>query len=249
MSEPQSTSRESANRIGRHIKGGFLNYTNHWQEWMPPGTPRRLRVIEGLPWARTPDGGAPAQPGTRMLGEINVEDDGSFNVRVPANIPIQLQLLDEQGMALRTCEWIWVRNKEPRGCIGCHEDGELTPENRMVKALAKPSVPLTLPPARRRTVRFSQDVAPIVSSRCGNGNCHDGGTPPRLDGRGHLIPYVAAAARTSSLVWRILGRDSSRPWDPVAAGGAIEPMPPEGSAPLTEDEKRAILEWIDLGAQ
>jgi hypothetical protein len=26
-------------------------------------------------------------------------------------------------------------------------------------------------------------------------------------------------------------------------------MPPAGSQPLTEEEKRTIIEWIDLGAQ
>jgi hypothetical protein len=24
-------------------------------------------------------------------------------------------------MALRSCSWIWAKNHEPRGCIGCHE--------------------------------------------------------------------------------------------------------------------------------
>ena len=38
------------------------------------------------------------------------------------------RLLDADGMGLRSCTWIWVRNNEPRGCIGCHEDGELTPD-------------------------------------------------------------------------------------------------------------------------
>ncbi|MCP5114790.1 MAG: hypothetical protein GY953_28510, partial [bacterium] len=104
------------------------------REWLPVGTARRLRVIEGMPYARPADDGEAPQPGTRLLGEVDIEEDGSFNVRVPANIPIQLQLLDEHGMALRTCRWIWVRNKEPRGCIGCHEDGELTPENQFHKA-------------------------------------------------------------------------------------------------------------------
>lgn len=45
MSESQSPSRESANRIGRHIKGGFFNYTNHWQEWIPPVLVAALVVI------------------------------------------------------------------------------------------------------------------------------------------------------------------------------------------------------------
>ena len=219
------------------------------RDWMPPGSVKRLRVIEGLPWARTAAGGPPPLPGTRMLGEIDVEDDGSFNIRVPANIPIQLQLLDAGGLALRTCRWIWVRNKEPRGCIGCHEDGELTPENRMVKAMRKPSIALTLEPERRRTVRFGRDVAPVLSAKCHNGACHAGGAPPRLESRHDLRAHLSATARTSPLVWRLFGRNTSRPWDGTASGGVNRPMPPESSAPLTEDEKRTIIEWIDLGAR
>jgi Tol biopolymer transport system component len=76
----------------------------------------------------------------KQLGELDLEDDGSFQVRVPANVPVQLQLLDEKGSTLRTSGWIWVRNHENRGCIGCHEDPELTPENRLAKALTKPAV-------------------------------------------------------------------------------------------------------------
>jgi len=34
--ESQSPSRDSAKRIGQHLKEGFSNYTGHWQEWMAP---------------------------------------------------------------------------------------------------------------------------------------------------------------------------------------------------------------------
>ena len=36
MSVNPSPSRDAANRIGGHIKGGFLNYLDHWQEWILP---------------------------------------------------------------------------------------------------------------------------------------------------------------------------------------------------------------------
>ena len=96
---------------------------------LAPGTARRLRVVEGS-----------AQGASRALGEVNLEEDGSFNIQVPANIPIQLQVLDAGGKPLRSCAWIWVKNRESRGCIGCHEDGELVPENRLATALTRPSV-------------------------------------------------------------------------------------------------------------
>jgi hypothetical protein len=74
-----------------------------------------------------------------------VEEDGSFNIEVPANKPIRLQTVDAKGQVLRTCAWIWARNHESRGCIGCHEDGELVPENRFPKAAGRLSDRLGLP--------------------------------------------------------------------------------------------------------
>jgi len=186
--------------------------------WLKPGTVKRLRVVEAVP----------ASGQTRFLGETEIEDDGSFNVEIPANTPAQVQLLDENGMVLKSCDWIWVRNREARGCIGCHEDGELVPENRPAAALTKPSVRLTLPPERRRTVDWSRDVVPILAGKCGNQACH---TPENL-----LKSVRAGTARTSPVVWSILGKNTTKP------------MPPPGSPKLTEDEKRTIIEWIDLGA-
>ena len=63
--------------------------------------------------------------------------DGSFNVEVPANMPVELQLVDENGLALRCCGWIGTHNHFNQGCIGCHEDPELTPENLMVERVEK----------------------------------------------------------------------------------------------------------------
>ena len=39
----------------------------------------------------------------------------SFQLTVPASTPIQLQLLDEQGIAVRSCGWIWARIIRRRG--------------------------------------------------------------------------------------------------------------------------------------
>lgn len=75
----------------------------------------------------------------RELGSIDLEPDGSFQVEIPANTPVQLEVLDAEGRVGRRCSQVWVRNNEHRGCIGCHEDGELSPENRMADALSKPA--------------------------------------------------------------------------------------------------------------
>ena len=56
-------------------------------------------------------------------------------------------------------------------------------------------------------------------------------------------------ARTSRLVWALSGRNTARPWDRLGPAATMKRMQPVGSPPLTGDERRTIIEWIDLGAQ
>jgi Hydrazine synthase alpha subunit middle domain len=215
----------------------------------------------------------------RFIGEAPVEADGSFNLHVPANTPIELQILDSHGLSLASCSWIWVKNNEPRGCIGCHEDPELVPENQLVAAIAKPSLELILPPERRRSVDFLRDVKPVIQARCIA--CHQtGGSKPWLDDRresartgrsddpdlsyeillnlhqegnpgkvGGTRYITAGRARTSPLIWHLFGRNTSQPWDLPMPTAVFKPMPPADGVRLSEDERRIFVEWIDTGAQ
>jgi len=222
---------------------------------MPRGTVKRIRVLEGMPPPAGPSpkrayatGISPLVP-RRILGEIDVAADGSFNVAVPANTPIELQALDARGMALRTCSWIWAKNHEPRGCVGCHEDGELTPENLFMDAFKGPSTEFCPPPDRRRVVDFRRHVMPIIERKCIP--CHDAdGAPPRLDGDSSILGkhVQPGSARTSPLIWHIFGRNTSRAWDGPVAKKPSVPIPPGKVQPLNEEEKRTFIEWIDLGA-
>ena len=114
---------------------------------LPRGTVHSVRVSEGLPGqARTEATDGPSRVARRLLGEAPVEADGSFHIDVPADMPIRLELLDETGRILAGCDWIWVKPREFRGCIGCHEDPELTPSNRFVEAARRPAT--VLPPPK-----------------------------------------------------------------------------------------------------
>jgi hypothetical protein len=212
---------------------------------LSPGTFKRVRFIEGI-LQPAPNSARPVEPQgpwvpRRLIGEAPVEADGSFNVAVPASTPIQLQALDGQGLALATCGWIWVQPKETRGCIGCHEDPELIPENRYVLALRRPSNELTLPPDQRRSVTFRENIIPILRNRCAAAGCHGGPGGPlplplntKKPGEDDLRQAYAALlaprevghresrsgkyvdagrARTSFLVWQLFGTNTSRPWD------------------------------------
>jgi hypothetical protein len=240
-------------------------------QWMPRGTVKRLRVLEGFTDIRASNGsrdGTPLAVHRRILGEIDIEDDGSFNIEIPADTPVELQTLDSDGMALRSCGWIWARNHEPRGCIGCHEDGELTPENVLVKAVTRPSVKLNLPAKQRRTVDFRRDVMPIISKKCIQ--CHGkadsafklaGGSAADDEEETCYKSLLAAgsrpgfgkyihpgSARTSPLIWHVFGRNTSRTWDDTFSEQNVPQMPPTEGQALTPDEKRTFIEWIDMGA-
>jgi Tol biopolymer transport system component len=210
---------------------------------LPKGEARRIRIVEGVP-------AADSKPvARRLLGEIPLAEDGSFQVRIPANTPVQLQLLDADGLAIRSSAWLWVRNHGAQGCVGCHEDQERTPPNRFVKALQSPAPVLNLPPEKRRTVSYAADVKPIVESKCLV--CHGaGGRPPRLDGHpGGLDRYLTPGeARRSRALWHLLGRNTARPFDAEAGATAPAPMPTQAGG-LSVDEVRAFIEWIDLGGQ
>lgn len=209
---------------------------------MRTGEVKRVRFIEGVV-AGTAGGTLPR----RLVGEAPVEPDGSFNVEVPASTPLLLQSLDERGLALATCGWIWVQPKETRGCIGCHEDPERIPENEYVLALRRPSTQLTLPPTARRTVTFRDHIAPLLREQCALADCHGGRDTPLqlelaparpgpadLERAYHLLlapaatpgeaasrPYVIPGrARASPLVWHLFATNTTRPWDssgPAAA--------------------------------
>ncbi|MCX8107576.1 MAG: hypothetical protein N3G20_02095, partial [Verrucomicrobiae bacterium] len=161
------------------------------------GTIRRVRFIEGVlrpagtPRSSSANGVLPVP--RRLIGEAPVEEDGSFNVEVPAQTPILVQTLDQYGLALGTSDWIWVQPKETRGCIGCHEDPELTPENEYVKALRRPSNKLVLPPDKRRSIVFREEVAPIVQARCASSECHGNSSNPLF------LPLSAGRSAASDL--------------------------------------------------
>jgi hypothetical protein len=99
----------------------------------------------GVPGARVrltcwADGGVVA-----VLGEAPVLEDGSFMVRVPADKPLGLELLDEGGTVVRRCPpGFWVRPGENRACVGCHEPHNRAPENG--RPLAVRRAPMVLVP-------------------------------------------------------------------------------------------------------
>ncbi|MDO5582412.1 MAG: hypothetical protein Q4G69_14915, partial [Planctomycetia bacterium] len=58
-----------------------------------------------------------------VLGEADIEDDGSCYFEVPANNAVYFQLLDDRGRAVQTMRsWTVLMPGEMLSCVGCHEN-------------------------------------------------------------------------------------------------------------------------------
>lgn len=87
-----------------------------------------------------------ASPGSAraVLGVAPLREDGSFFAVVPADVPLWVDVLDADGRALEVSSTpFWVRPKEVRGCLGCHDDGDEAPPNRRPLAVLEEPVDLT----------------------------------------------------------------------------------------------------------
>jgi hypothetical protein len=121
--------------VDMQVKTGLLlcqdiNFTGYAAETSSPGG-RKAQRIEVLGVDTT-------------YGVVPVEEDGSFQLKVLSDKPFRIRTFDGKGNSVSgPCSWLWLRPNERRGCIGCHEDPELVPVNRVSQAIKKP--PVTIP--------------------------------------------------------------------------------------------------------
>lgn len=100
-------------------------------EHMLPDNPKNATLIEVLGL----DG---------SMGIVQVEEDGSFYLKVLADTPFRIQTLDDNRQVVNgPSGWLWLRPFERRGCVGCHEDPELVPKNFV--PLAVKDQPVSIP--------------------------------------------------------------------------------------------------------
>jgi hypothetical protein len=95
-------------------------------------TRHQTQTSTGLAWKN--HGGTQA----RILGVVPLGPDGSFNLEVPADKFLHLQVLDSDNQVVgNQLIWMSVRPGEVRTCIGCHEQPGTTPVNRVFPATSK----------------------------------------------------------------------------------------------------------------
>ncbi|MBP5621389.1 MAG: SUMF1/EgtB/PvdO family nonheme iron enzyme, partial [Thermoguttaceae bacterium] len=150
---------------------------------VPKGTVKKLRVF-AVSYGYRGIGGHDAfglescWDGRRMLGEVPVFEDGSASFKIPANTPIVIQPLDENGAAVQTMRsWFVGMPGENESCIGCHETQNDVSPTQTTIARNTPPVDITEFYGPDRPFSFEGEVQPILDKFCVG--CHDGSKPDR----------------------------------------------------------------------
>ncbi|MCX7008104.1 MAG: SUMF1/EgtB/PvdO family nonheme iron enzyme [Kiritimatiellaeota bacterium] len=157
-------------------------YTGKGMAGVPRGTVKNLRVFEyHFAYRRM---GGHINIGVdgpwdvhRILGTVPVNADGSAFFKVPANTPIAVQPLDEQGRAVQIMRsWFSAQPGERLSCVGCHEKLNETPAPRGTLAARTAAVDITPWRGPRRGFSFPREVQPVLNKYCVG--CHSGAARP-----------------------------------------------------------------------
>ncbi len=130
----------------------------------------------------------------RLLGTVPVEEDGSAIFKIPANTPISIQPLDEDGAAVQWMRsWFTGMPGEIVSCVGCHEDQNQIPIPKRVIASQRAPRELTVPEGGVRSFTYDLEVQPVLDRACIA--CHNGDGAFDLRGgtkdkRGYSTSYL-----------------------------------------------------------
>lgn len=245
---------------------------------LDPTRAKYLRIAHRLQWPYDHEHGGQryaekADPNNwtpvRILGTVPIEADGSAHFRVPADTPVYFQLLDENHMELRRMRsFISFQPGERRGCVGCHETREESPQfapaDFPIALQQEPKEPVP-PPWGKRPVSFLRDIQPILDKHCIR--CHSGIHPDgEMDFFGGLTKHPSGIA----------GYGHNRAFETMLEHGLVACSPVQGDAAITqplqfgshrskliqaitkgtcpggakldEMEMRSLVTWIDANA-
>ncbi len=225
---------------------------------VPKGTVKKLRVY-AVSYGYRGIGGHDAfglescWDGRRILGEAPVFEDGSASFKIPANTPVVVQPLDENGAAVQTMRsWFVGMPGENESCIGCHEtQNDVSPTTTTI-ARNTPPVDLTPFYGEERPFSFRGEVQPILDKFCVG--CHDGSKPERPN-----FADDSPGPQNFSKSYHALARYARRP-GPESDVHVFQPMEYHVSTSelvkmlnkghhnvqLDEEARRKLYCWIDL---
>lgn len=175
----------------------------------------KVRVIEGF----SSEGakgvsmfGLTMDEGAAILGEAEVNPDGSWLADIPPYIPVHLQPIDKFGLSIRN-QRLWIQGMpgEDRRCIGCHESRtgvsipssgqnptvaeQRGPEQLLAKIEDRLELPWALKEDYPLTTTPKVVIQEILNDKCVS--CHSGGESDPFAGRSYslsaTVPGTGAA--------------------------------------------------------
>ena len=153
-------------------------YTGGGLKNIPRGTVKKLRVYT-INYAYRHTGGydvvgqESCWDCRRILGEVPVYEDGSALFKIPANRPIIVQPLDEEGCAMQLMRsWVVGMPGENVSCSGCHESQRDVTPTVMTMAMEKGPVEIDAFNGPERAFSYNAEIQPILDRYCVG--CHDG---------------------------------------------------------------------------
>ncbi|MHC5057226.1 MAG: HzsA-related protein [Planctomycetota bacterium] len=199
----------------------------------------------------------------KVLGTVPVDADGTAFIKVPARTSLQMQTLDEHGMAILTEKSLfYLQPGENRSCVGCHEAVGTSP---IAKAFGKIAGrrPQELKPAAGPQypggLSFMRTVQPVLDRYCIK--CHglektEKGTNLIHDGQYWSRSYKAIHKhgdhRVGDKGYMGGSRNISRPYDFYAYSNKTAHRLVKGHGKIYKEDRESymrIIEWLDLNAQ
>ena len=188
----------------------------------------------------------------RPIGVVPVAEDGSVSFQIPAGVPVQLQALNEEGMAVMTMRsFIYAHRGESIRCAGCHENRMQAPV-RPVAKVETVAIPSPVPDAADG-VGFTRNVRPVLDRHCIR--CH-GLNKENVAGKLNLIGGEAWArlVRERKVVNRAMPykeTGNSTPNDYFAISSPLTALlkKKHHGVELSKEEWDSLILWMDLNAQ
>lgn len=240
----------------------FVQNVYDCRQPIEPGAAKYMRInkIHGQPtrskpWLST----ANNEIIKEVVGYVPINEDGSVAFNAPSDAPLQLQVCDENGMAVMTMRsFIFLHDGEQASCTGCHEPRESTPARMMSGPITIHDPSPAAGPQYEGGFSYLKTVQPVLDRYCIG--CHGlNDNPPEgvtllgtnrggngCDSFKSLIPHVTVAyrnretaystpkeyyAHAGELTQHLLGERHQKNCSPDAAS------------------MRRLLDWMDLNAQ
>lgn len=194
----------------------------------------------------------------KVLGEVDIHEDGSVLFEVPAREAIYFQVLDDRGFAIQSMRsWMSVMPGERLSCVGCHEHRQSVVANGGATPMAMSIAPQKLRPFYGPTRGFSfiQEIQPILDRRCIS--CHNGPRKSSYLNSGE-IPRNSPAGATQAFslsASQLVDSQTKRKWSVsylellgAVCGGSGRPLAQYASLninqPLKPSDCDPLLSWL-----